>query len=550
MRLKQYIKYVAAPAKVFVTIFIILAALTILQAVAIETVSLFASGMQGPAQGIAREPSEQEIKLRRIRNSTRECLPDGTIHLVTDSDRNRHSGSHGNEEKARRQVRDVNDKLLWEGPAKECPYDYISWGFESLGSRFGPRNVRRVKSVSPDWVRTIEIPVMTDKATRQVWRFLPGAECFVGYEIRGPRIGYIGANGFAESKSQAKPFGESKAFFPWCPEDSYSPVVLWQASRSVYQINFEKREVTRLFAHGQADIEGVRIHTWGAQRPRIAESKHKYKHLLYCRTWDGKQHIVLSDPVRQITITPTEDWGQWHNNYCRFAATEEGIFLHRVQFNTGEMPTSFKSQKAYEQWWAEYRVRPRPQRFSLYRVDDQGRLDLLNKFEWTLPGQKPQLAGHRSSWRKTRHAVSQFSPPLYDILCHALARRIWIANYNPRQSDIVRDALLSLAELRPEFGLWNLLLTALMTGLAAWHAIPRRTSLAAFIFWLVFVALFGVAGLLAYLALNHTPVIKCPACGKIRGLNQPKCARCHADLPAPKPGKLDIIFDTQLKPTT
>ena len=114
----------------------------------------------------------------------------------------------------------------------------------------------------------------------------------------------------------------------------------------------------------------------------------------------------------------------------------------------------------------------------------------------------------------------------------------------------MREALRVLTELRPEFGLWNLLLTALMTGFAAWHAIPRRTSLEAFTFWLVFVALFGVAGFLTYLALNHTPVIKCPTCGKIRGLNQPKCARCHADLPTPKPGKLDIIFDTQLKPTT
>jgi len=547
MRLKQYIKHVAAPAKVFVTIFIILAALTILQTIAVATASLFTARMQEPAQGIAQEPSEQEIKLRRIRNSARECLPDGTIHLVTDSNRNRHSG---NEETGHRQVRDINDKLLWEGPAKECPYDYISWGFESLGSRFGPRNVLRLKSISPDWVRTIEIPVRTGKVTRQVWRFLPGAECFAGYEIRGPRIGYIGANGFSESRSQTKPFGESRAFFPWCPEGSHSPVVLWQTNRSVYQINFEKREVTRLFTHGQADIEGVHIHTWGAQRPRIAKSNHKYKPLLYCRTWDGKQHIVLSDPVRQITITPTEDWGLWYNNYCRFAATEGGVFLHRVQFNTGEMPTSFKSRKAYEQWWADYRVRPRTQRFALYRVDDQGRLDLINEFEWTLPGQKPQLAGRRSIWRKTRHAVNQFSPPLYDILFHALARRIWVADYSPRPSDIVRDALRGLVELRPEFSLWNLLLTALMTGLAAWHAIPRRTSLATFIFWLVFVALFGVAGLLTYLALNHAPVIKCPACGKTRGLNQPKCTRCHADLPAPKPGKLDIIFDTQLKPTT
>jgi hypothetical protein len=545
MRLKQYIKYVAVPARVFVATFIILGALTCLQAITVEMTSLFALGRQEPPQGAAQKPSEQEIKLRRIRNSSRECRPDGTIHLVTDWTRNRYSGSQGDEKEGHRQVRDVNDKLLWEGPAQECPYGYIAWGAESLGGRFGSRYVHRLKSVTPDSVRTIEIPVTTGKITRQIWRFLPGAECFVGYETRGPRIGYIGANGFAESKSQVEPFGESRGFHAWCPEGSRNPVALWQTGRSVYQIIFEKREVTRIFSYDASDIEEVRIHNQGARKLCIAELNTSYKPLLYCRTSDGKQHLILSDPVRQITIKPTEDWGLWHNNYCRFAATDEGVFLQRVHVNTGQTPANFKSRKAAEQWYAQYRVKPRTQRFALYRVDDQGQLDLLNEFEWTVPGQKPQIAGRKSVWLKTRYAVSQFSPPLYDILCHALARQIWQTSQTHRHNDIVRDALQGIAELRPEFGVWSLLLAALMTGLAAWHAIPRRTSLAALVFWLVFVALFGVAGLLTYLALNHTCVIKCPACGKTRGLNQPKCNRCSAHLPAPKPGKLDLIFDMQ-----
>jgi hypothetical protein len=522
MRLQKYIKYVAMPAKMFVTTFIILAALTALQGITIEMTSLFASGRQEHTRVVVEVPSEQKFKLPRIRSSRKECLPDGTIHLVTDSNPNRH---FPNGEKGYRYVHDVNDKLIWEGPAQKCPYDYIAWSFESLRHRFGSHYLSsRLKSVSPDWFRTLEIPVTMGKTTQQIWRFLPGSECFVGYEVRGARIGYIGANGFAESKSQARPFGESQGFISWCPEGSRSPVALWQTSRSVYQINFEKREVTQLFAYGPADIEGVRMHTWGANKHRIAGSKHKYKPLLSCQTRDGKQHIVLSDPVRQITITPTEDGGQWNNNYCRFAATAEGVFMYRIHFNTDETPANVKSREAAEQWLADYRLRPKTQSSALYRVDDQGRLDLLNEFEWTLPGQKPQLAGRRSTfWRKTRHAVSQFSPPLYDILCQALARRIWMANRNQRNSDIVSDALWCLAEIRAEFGLWSLLLSALMTGLAAWHAIPRRTSLVAFVCWLVFVALFGVAGLLTYLALNHTPVIKCPACGKTRGLNQPEC---------------------------
>ena len=113
MRLKQYIKYVAAPAKVFVTILIILTALIIIQAIVIETVQLFAYRMHTPAQVQAEELNDQEKKLRRISNSSKVCLSDGTIHLVTDSSRNRRSK---NGQGGYRYVRDTNDKLVWEGP--------------------------------------------------------------------------------------------------------------------------------------------------------------------------------------------------------------------------------------------------------------------------------------------------------------------------------------------------------------------------------------------------------------------------------------------------
>lgn len=548
MKFKQYIKYVAAPAKVSITIVIILLALIMGQAISIETVQLFAYKIESPPQVDTPEPNEQELKLRRMSNSARECLPDGTIHLAVDSTDNRHSSYDRYKEDEYRYVRDVNDKLLWEGPAKECPYDYISWTTESLRRSFGPRDIHRLRTVSPDWVQILEIPVGTGRAMQEIWRFLPAAECFVGYEVRGGRVGYIGPNGFSESESKAGRFGESQAFFPWCPEDSHSPVVLWQTKRVVYQISFEKREVTRVLADAETDFEGLHVHTWGARRPRIDGSKHKYKPLIYCRTWEGKQHIVLSDPIRQITITPPDDWEPWDNNYCRFAATEEGVFMQRIQFDAWRMPTDLKSRQAREALLAGYRARPKTHRFSLYKVDEEGGLDLLNQFEWTMPGQKKKVASRPSLYRRTQYAVNQFSPPLHDILTYALAGQIWKAEHVQRPNEIVRETLQGLIALRPEFGVWNWLLTALMTGLAACHAMPRRKSQPVFIFWLVFVALFNVAGLLTYLALNHTPVIKCAACGKTRGLNQPKCARCQAELPVPKPDKLDLIFDTQ--PTT
>jgi hypothetical protein len=75
------------------------------------------------------------------------------------------------------------------------------------------------------------------------------------------------------------------------------------------------------------------------------------------------------------------------------------------------------------------------------------------------------------------------------------------------------------------------------------HGWARRTFWPRFVFWLVFVGLFNLAGLLTYLALNHTVVIKCQVCGKRRGLAWVDCVRCQAELPAPKRGKLDLIFN-------
>jgi hypothetical protein len=101
-----------------------------------------------------------------------------------------------------------------------------------------------------------------------------------------------------------------------------------------------------------------------------------------------------------------------------------------------------------------------------------------------------------------------------------------------------------IMDIRPYGGVLNRILSALMMGFAFLHGWPRRTSWAKFVFWLVFVGTFNLAGLLTYLALNHTVVVKCPVCGKRRGLAQVDCVRCQAELPAPERGKLDLIFST------
>ena len=116
------------------------------------------------------------------------------------------------------------------------------------------------------------------------------------------------------------------------------------------------------------------------------------------------------------------------------------------------------------------------------------------------------------------------------------------------QNEVTREVLAAVDELRPGLSVWNWILGAAMVGFAAWHCLPRRKSRGWLAFWLAFVWLFNLAGLLTYLALNHTPVIECPACGKKRGLGQARCVHCRAELPAPERGPHDLIFDIQADP--
>jgi hypothetical protein len=80
-----------------------------------------------------------------------------------------------------------------------------------------------------------------------------------------------------------------------------------------------------------------------------------------------------------------------------------------------------------------------------------------------------------------------------------------------------------------------------MAAFALWHGWARRMCWWAFSIWLLFVAAFGLAGLLSYLGLNHTPIVRCGACGRKRGLQGPACPACGAELPKPATRDVDLL---------
>ena len=535
MKLKDSLKYVARPAGIVTTVLVLLIAVGILQGIIVETARLW----QTPSRAAIKKPkkiSEQEKHLEKIRNSAKQFLPDGTIHLVHEfSD----TPTVSNDDQRQQEVYDANGSLLWSGLENNRPYEYLSWTRVSRGhEKFNEQRMKQIYTITPEFSRPLEIPVRSREKTEQVWRYDPKRQLFVGYRADGGNIGYIGSTGFADSKSRAKPFGTFKLFTAWCPRDSFSPTLLWQTSRRVYEINFEKQQVQLIFESSESNIKQIRLHNWRAIRPETPKDlKIPYRPLIKCLTEDGKHHLIMRNPDRKLTVTVDDNW--W---ILSFTATTRGIYLYHRN-SERRIPSSLrKSPRLALEWLRKVRSKPYKQWIELYSVDNQGELNLLNRYDWTVPARPDSVVEASPPWLKVKHYACQFSSPLYDLAWYLLGGDLGAYLY--RNNLLTSDFAYFAEDIQPGNSILNWVLGVAMTGFAFWHGWPRLTSRGKLIFWLAFTLAFNLAGLLTYLALNHTPIIKCSSCGKSRGLDQVNCVRCAAELPAPQRGKLDLILNT------
>ena len=546
MKLKNNLKYIATSAKIFMTVFIVLIAVSILQGIIIQIELTFAHAKQRPATTKPEaELTQEEMRLKRIRNSAKVFLPDGTIHLVH---KPRRTPGRMDESEIE-QIYDANDDLLWEGTTEDQPYEYLSWTEQiyRFHEGFTLQQMKQIQMITPEFSQTLEIPIGPRQQIRQVWRYSPASDLFVGYGSNGEKIGYAGSTGFTNSKSKAKPFGKFRVFNAWCPTDSTSPTLLWQTQRRIYQINFEKQNVELLFESDSSDITSVALNAWIAPVPGTKEyfEHQKYRPLLVCRTKDGKNYLIMRNPKQILTFSIPEDWKNWAINSYQFTATKQGIYLRRHWTEFRKRPDYLQDRQLYDQWLHDYRSKPQKRWVELYKIDAQADLELVNSYDWTLPPPSVPVIRARDPRPAFQRGVSQFSPPLYDLVVRLLGIKFWPWAYNSRNmGDFFYSLVRMIMDIRPYGGVINRVLSALMMGFVFLHGWPRRTSWVKFAFWLIFVGAFNLAGLLTYLALNHTVVIKCPVCGKRRGLDRVDCVRCQAELPAPERGKLDLIFST------
>jgi len=532
MKIKNKFQYIAKPAKVFMTALIILIAVSILQGICIEIEQTYARKKQFATEEKSEAELSQEDKRQdRIRRSAKEFLPDGTIHLI---DRVEHIS--GRMDKV--QIYDVNDNLIWEGQSDKKPYEYLSWAEElrRYGDVFSRQDMKRTQAITPGFSRYIEIPVSLDGKTSRVWRYAPGKQYFKGYGIKGRKIGYIGSNGFTEAKSEVKAFGEFRQFAAWCPVDSYNPMMLLQTQKSIYQINFEKQDVELIFKSNDTDIRLMSLHAWRSLSPDSEEyiDRQKYRPLIHILTNDHKHHLILRKTKQQFSFNLRRP---------SFSATKQEIFVRNYGSDMPPVPDISSSEKVIEKWAEEIRTKTWRMWIELYKVHNNGNLELVNRYDYTsspVSGSEPK---ERDPRPPVHRYVSQLSPGLYDFIT-CFSARFWSRSYlYQNRGALPYDLFVGIQGLRPYGGMINRFISAIMMVYVFWHGWPRRTAWAKFVFWLVFTGLFNIVGLLTYMALNQTAVIKCSICGKRRGLTQVDCVRCREQLPAPERGKHDLIFN-------
>ncbi|MHC4637690.1 MAG: hypothetical protein ACYTBP_09405 [Planctomycetota bacterium] len=540
MKLKENIKYIASPSKIIVTFLVLLFAIHFLQFIIhgiAMTFELRSIESRDKAEQKLRQQSAGEDKLYQlIRKSKFKFLPDGKIHLI--SGRKDRYNYRRNEIKpdAAIKIYDVKGDMIWEGLAKDKPYQYLAWAEYPRGS-FDDRRMKEMQMIIPEMSRSLEIPVRTEDQTKEFWQYDSVRDIFTGYDINGRKIGCIDANGFSQNTSQLSPFGKSKNCIAWCPFDSYSPKLLWQSEKKIYQIDFEKRQVTTLFKTTDSAIDSVLERYW--MLSKVSEKdKIGYRPLIQCKTDDGMYHLIMRDPEQQFSIKVPDD-----RRYS-FTATDKGIFAY-YQYSDPRIPKSYLgSPELVNKWIQQMEGKPINHWIEFVKVTDTGEFEQVNRMDWTKKIRVRSLSSREISFsQNVLEYLSSFSPAVYDSIWHIFGSEFW---NRASRSEGLMDAVSEVVKvLRPAKNAICWTLSVVMMALVVLHGRARRTSWGRLVFWIVFAGVFNLTGLLTYLALNHTVVIKCSVCGQIRGLERVDCIHCRGELPLPIRKDTDLILSTQ-----
>lgn len=512
-KLKKAVKCVAAPATIVVTLTVLLIFVVILQALISFTVSIFLLGSQFAAQQqILYEASKEEWRIPRAKKM---FMANGDVHLLCGQEPYFYFTTY-----EAISIYDANDALLWTGDHDEIPYQYAINGvsFQQHEPEDRQPNLEDLQKIALTFSRTLVLPVFSPERTFiEGWQYKPGLSLFVGFRADGGKIGYLGSNGFAELKEQVEPFGTFVDLRAGCPAEAHNLVLLYLSQTQLHEINFEQRKVDLLFDAQGEEIYKFDLSNWYG----LEDDKTQDKSETYLITKDGQCCLFLEAHQQQLTFRLPKDWFPYHAN---FAANENGIFL---TYAGAEGTPVTDDKELWDKWWKQDQYKQHEEQVELYSIASNGSLKFLSRFEWIKPASPQRHVQWRQKQEKVIDELNKYLTAISSPLSFKLG--YWL-DYK------------QLSELAPAYPISNLSISLMMACIVLLHAWPRRTSWGRFVFWLVFVAAFNLAGFLTYLALNHATVIRCAACGKKRGLERGDCPSCGALLPIPERRETDLIL--------
>jgi len=531
------LKYISRPVQVIMVLVLLLCVFLFLQMFISVIVQGIAQSRQQPDQS-KKVLTEVERRENLALHSQKKFTTEQKLHQIF-TPRNQKVRSKENETV---EVYDTDDDLLWEGKRRDMPYNYLQWSkyFRSSNRResYSAKYLNERQEMGIEFSSALMIPVVDDdKRILQRWRYEVSGRYFTGLDCDGRKIGYAGSNGIKKSREEVEPFGRFVHMTAWCPEGSFSPEFMWMTRHKLYQINFGEERVETLFDLADSEADYLAMLNW-----RREESA-GFRPVICVVTKDKKHHMLFQNPEQRLTLNLP---GEWKRGFG-FTATMDKIFIRHSGNDGKPMPEvkSYKQQvELMDKWLKEFYSRPLTRWEELYEVDSGGNLKLVNRFEWGRPAMPEKAANVQigyMDWReRTRRYLATISPVIYWPAwqwCYRNQEKL----RNP--AGVITEIIREMIAYCVPATLWvSLVFSLLMVCAAFWHGWSRRTGWGRLGFWLVFVGVFNLAGLLTYLALNHTTVIRCGVCGKTRGLERTDCAGCKAELVMPKGRETDLIL--------
>jgi len=414
MHSKSLSKCFAKPAEVFTVIVILLLAVFIVQMIALGIEMIITIQKTNEwTTNIHKEPKEPTLQ-EKIDRSHKEFLPDGTVLLMYEK------YNRANRQDVI-QIHDANNNLVWEGVktydtnsskyllngTNEAP-EYLRWNIIYEETKY--RSAEWIQKIRPDFSETIGFKSNIDK---EAWQY-DFKGYFTGYTYERQPIGYIGLNGFVKNKSEIKPFGKLM-FWDHQRQTEYekqpaSPVI-WVTTSQVCQLNIANRKVDVLLnTEGSRIKESCFTGMSNYDFVPVKTSAIKYRPVMDFVTEDNIHHLILREPEQTLNVSlPNDCLGRIDG--IAFTATENGIFFKIILTDQSLSPAQRRRLWANE----EYMKKEHKKWIGLYKVNQNGPLELVSRYDWTTPAIKA-VNGENSVilHQRCKPYITAFSPPIYD----------------------------------------------------------------------------------------------------------------------------------------